>query len=96
MNMWHVRNQYIIIIMTLIKSNIKAYMSSCSADGPVQHIVILKTRERKIILVKRTDGSEYSNGGATCSIYAGLSPRTKRCVALKLSKLYTVSPLNCI
>ena len=41
---------------------------------------------------ERTDGSEYSNGGATCSIYVGLCPSTKRCVALKLSKCIQLIP----
>ena len=35
---------------------------------------------------ERTDGSEYSNGGATYILYARLCPHAKRCVALKLSK----------
>ena len=41
---------------------------------------------------ERTDGSEYSNGGATCIIYAGLCPRTKRSVALKMSKFIQLIP----
>ena len=41
---------------------------------------------------ERTDGSEYTNGGATHILYAGLCPRTKRCVALKLSKFIQLIP----
>ena len=41
---------------------------------------------------ERTDGSEYTNGGATYILYAGLYPRTKRCVVLKLSKFLQLIP----
>ena len=39
-------------IITLIKSNINAYMSSSSKDEPEQYTVTVKTLKRKILLVK--------------------------------------------
>ena len=41
---------------------------------------------------ERTDGSQYTNGRETHIIYAGVYPRTKRCVSLKLSKFLQLIP----
>ena len=65
----------------------------CSQSTPfLCNVVVTQGPTASFGKRERTDGSEYTNGGATYIIYAGLCPRTKRCVALKLSKFLQLIP----
>ena len=69
----------------------------CTQSTPfVCNVVVTQVPTASFDKRKRTDGSEYSNGGATYIVYAGWIVSTYLAVCCsKVVKNHTVNPLNC-